>query len=380
LNSQKRKNNDSLPSSYLPQMSTKRKLSRDTTTNNITEPSAGEFLSRVRLAFQTKAFLPHSLFVGGHAQTLAAYAWPHRFRFQPTSDQERLFEVEPGVRVLAHCRWQDDRLNHPTLLLWHGIEGSTASGYMPSTAAKAFRVGFNIVRVNLRNCGGTEHLTPTLYHAGLSGDLRAIVAELIERDGLQRLFLAGFSLGGNMALKCAGEYGVEPPPQLLGVCAISPSVDPAASVASIMLSSNWIYHQDFVRRLRRRIHTKHKLFPELYDLNHISKVRTLRDFDECYTAKAHGFVNADDYYAKSGSLNLIAQIRIPTLILHSEDDPFIPFAPLRHPVVSQNPYVLLVATKRGGHVAFVSRKQDGEDRFWAENRVVEFCRLANESF
>src|ERR1700730_13086547 len=361
-------------------MSTERKLSRNTTTEKITESGAREFLSRVGHVFQTKPFQPHRLFAGGHAQTLAAYAWPHRYRFEPASDEERLFEVEPGVRVLAHCRWQPKPTKHPTLVLWHGIEGSTASGYMPSTADKAFRAGFNVVRVNLRNCGGTEHLTHTLYHAGLSGDLRAVVTELIELNGLTRLFMLGFSLGGNMVLKGAGEYGADPPPQLLGVCAISPSVDPAASVAAIMLPSNWIYHRDFVRRLCKKVYTKHKLFPELYDISKISQVRTLRDFDEHYTSKAHGFAGADDYYRKSGSLNVIDRIRIPTLILHAEDDPFIPFAPLLHPSVSQNPYVLLVAPRRGGHVAFVSRKKDHEDRFWGENRVVEFCRMADESF
>lgn len=361
-------------------MSTERKLSRDTTTQHISETAAREFLARVSSAFQTKPFQPHPLFVGGHAQTLAAYAWPYRYRFKPEADEERLFEVAAGVRVLAHCRWQEQRLDHPTLVLWHGIEGSTASGYMPSTAAKAFRAGFNVVRVNLRNCGGTEHMTHTLYHAGLSEDLRAVITELIEHDKLPALFMAGFSLGGNMALKCAGEYGDDPPPQLLGVCAISPSVDPAASVASIMQRSNWIYHRDFVRRLCGKIRMKHKLFPELYDISGIDQIRTLRDFDETYTSKAHGFAGADDYYQKSASLNVIDKIRIPTLILHAEDDPFIPFAPLRHPAVKQNPYLLLVATKRGGHVAFVARKRDYEDRFWAENRVVEFCRLANDSF
>src|SRR5258708_20620806 len=122
---------------------------------------------------------------------------------------------------------------------------------MLAIAHKAFRAGFNVVRVNLRNCGGTEHLTPTLYHGGLSEDLRAVTSELIERDGLQRLFLIGYSLGGNMVLKLAGEYGAEPPAAVLGVCAVSPAVDLTASVKAIMLRSNWLYHLDFVRRLRR---------------------------------------------------------------------------------------------------------------------------------
>src|SRR6267142_566596 len=282
-------------------MSTETSVRRHATKERISEHAAREFLSRVSRAFQAKTFQPHRLFGGSHAQTLAAYAWPRRHRYQAV-DEERLFEIEANVRVLAHCRWQTKTLDHPTILIWHGIEGSTASVYMLSTAAKAFRAGFNVVRVNLRNCGGTEHLTPTLYHGGLSSDLRVVLNELIERDRLTRIFLVGFSLGGNMALKCAGEYGADPPPQLLGVCAVSPSVDLKASVAAIMLRSNWIYHRDFVRRLRRRIYVKHKLYPELYDVTQVRLVRTLREFDEHYTAKAHGFAGADDYYEKGSSL------------------------------------------------------------------------------
>lgn len=359
-------------------MSTERKLSPDSTTAPISEPAAREFLERISSRFQTTPFYAHRLFSGGHAQTLAAFAWPHRYRFAPAADEERLIAVTPDTRVLAHCRWQPERNAHPTLVLWHGMEGSTASGYMPSTAAKAFRAGFNVIRVNLRNCGGTEHLTPTLYHAGMSEDLRAVISELIERDGLPRIFIAGFSLSGNMVLKCAGEYGDNPPRQLLGVCAISPSVDPAVSVAAIMLRSNWLYHRDFLQRMRARIHRKHKLFPTLFDLNRIDRVRTLRDFDENFTAPVHGFAGADDYYQRASCLPVIDRIRVPTLLIHAKDDPFIPFAPLRHPSVAENPYLLLVATERGGHVAFISRNK--EDRFWSESRLVEFCKLANETF
>lgn len=367
---------------------------------------ARAFLARVSLAFVTKRFKPHRVFRNGHAQTLAAYAWPRGFRFYSERDEERFFEVEPGVKVMAHCRWQTKREQHPTMVVWHGIEGSTGSNYMLAMAEKASRSGFNIIRVNLRNCGGTEHLTPTLYHGGLSADLRAVVKELIEKDQIAKMVLVGFSLGGNMVLKLAGEYGDEAPPELLGVCAVSPSVDLTASTELILKRSNWIYQQDFVRRLKNRIRTKHELYPELYDITGLEQVRTLKQFDERFTAPAHGFADADDYYYRSSSLRVIARIRIPTLIIHAEDDPFIPFAPLRDPAVANNPYLLLLGTVEGGHVAFISAKparskaatdnhrdQSGtpqmvngsdnsalvaEDRFWAENRVVEFCRLALE--
>jgi len=338
------------------------------------------FLAGAAATFAQKSFEPHPLFTGGHAQTLAAYAWPRRYRFRRRpEDEERIFEIESDVKVLAHCRWQQDRRQQSTIVLWHGIEGSTASIYMIAMADKAFRAGFNVVRVNFRNCGGTEHLTPTLYHGGMSSDLRAVIRELIERDGLKHIFPIGFSLGGNLVLKLAGEYGNSPPSEVAAVCAVSPSVDLQASTDLILAGRNWIYHQDFVRRLKRRIRTKHKLFPNLYDLSSLPRVRTIRDFDQQYTAAAHGFASAEDYYYKSSSVRVIEQIRLPTLIIHAHDDPFIPFTPLRDEVVAANPYILLLAPDRGGHVAFISARRNGEDRFWAENRAVEFCELALEA-
>jgi len=321
---------------------------------------------------KSQAFVPHRVFQGGDTQTLAAYLWPLRPRDR-TGDEERLFQVEPGSQVLARCRWQLNRAEHPTIVMWHGMEGSTASAYMVSTAEKAFRDGFNVVRVNFRNCGGTEHLSPTLYHGGLSGDLRVVIDELIARDGLARIFIAGFSLGGNMVLKLAGEYGDNPPPEVKAVCTVSPSINMRASCDLLMRPRNWIYQQDFLRRLRWRIRVKEKLFPDLYDSNGLRRLRSIEQFDDRYIAPMFGFESTDDYYAKASSLPVIRRIRIPTLMIHSQDDPFIPFRPLRDPSIAANPYVLLIAPEHGGHVAFMSAKSGNEDRFWAENRLVEVC-------
>ena len=327
--------------------------------------------------FARKPFQPHRIFSGAHAQTLAAYAWPRPYRFNSPKDEQRLFEVEPGVKVLADCRWQNPRKQHATVVLWHGIEGSTSSVYMIATADKAFRAGFNVVRVNFRNCGGTEHLTPTLYHGGLSSDVRAVSNELFEHDGLDRIIPIGFSLGGNYVLKFAAEYDTNPPSHIKAVCAVSPSVNLRSSSDLIGHRSNRIYERNFVSRLKRRMVAKHKLYPEQYNLSKLSTVRTLREFDECFTAPAHGFADADDYYQRTSSIHMIARIHIPTLIIHAHDDPFIPFAPLACPEVKENPHILLVDTPKGGHVAFVSNDRNGdEDRFWAENRAVEFCKLA----
>lgn len=356
----------------------------ETTNQNASPPRAEDEtrapLESISRQLEKRAFRPHPLFVKGHAQTLAGYAWPRRFGLRSLySDEERLFEVEPGVLLLAHCRWHEERLQHPTMLLAHGLEGSSASVYMLGTAAKAFAAGFNVVRLNHRNCGGTEHLTPTLYHSGMTGDLLAVIREMIERDGLKSIFLVGFSMSGNMALKLAGEGAGRLPRELSAVCAVSPSVDLSASAEAIEQPSNRLYMRSFMRSLRRRIRHKQRLYPELYDVTDLHLVRSIRDFDNRFTAAQGGFSDADDYYARASALPLLGSIRLPTLIIHAQDDPFIPFAPLLHPSVKENPYLLLLAPQNGGHVGFVAAEADGEDRFWAENRVVEFCKLLDEA-
>jgi predicted alpha/beta-fold hydrolase len=356
----------------------------DVTNPNQTSRNANEvrdFFADVKKKFGARPFRPHRSFAGAHAQTLAAYAWPRRRRLSVTvvNDEQRLFDVDDGVQVLAQCRWQKDRNEHGSVVIWHGMEGSTDSVYMWSTADKAFRAGFNVIRVNYRNCGNTEHLTPTIYHGGMSADLAAVIDELI-REGLKRIYPVGFSLGGNMVLKLAGEYGGNAPAEVIATCVVSPSVDLGASSKLISKGSNWLYHRNFVRSMKARIRKKKLLYPELYDITKLDQVKTILDFDELFTSRANGFADAEDYYSKASSARLVDQIRIPTLIIHAEDDPFIPFEPLHESSFTQNPFLLMVKTERGGHVAFLGEANDAEDRFWAENRVVEFCQLSENYF
>ena len=335
-------------------------------------------LQDIARALERRPFTPHRLFRGGHAQTLrGALRWPRRLRMlrEYVSAEERLFDIEPDVRLLAHCRWQTRRQERPTIVLVHGLEGSSSSGYMLGTGRKAFRAGFNVVRLNVRNCGGTESLTPTLYHSGMSGDILRVFTELSERDRLPEIYLAGFSLGGNLVLKLAGELGADSPPALAGVVAVSPSLDLSACADAIERPQNRIYQWSFIRSLRRTLKRKHKLYPHLYDLSRLPEMRTIRQFDDFYTAPHGGFRDAADYYARSSAVALAPRIRVPTLIIHAQDDPFTPFTPLSHAAVGDNPNVLLLTPPRGGHVAFVGSARRGEDRFWAENRVVQFCAL-----
>lgn len=324
-----------------------------------------------------KLFHPHSIFRNSHAQTLAGWAWPRRLSAPP--DALRLFKVEPDVRLLARCRWHENRTHRATVILVHGLGGSCDGSYVRGAADLAYRAGTNVVRLNQRNCGGTEHLTPTLYHSGMSGDLTAVIRELAERDGLPNILVAGFSMGGNLALKMAGEMGENAPAELMGVCAISPALDLSETARKLELPSNRLYQWHFVHGLRRLVQRKKEIYPELYDLRELDLLRTVRDFDELYTAPHGGFAGAEDYYYRASAIRCISQVRVPTLVIHAQDDPFVPVEPLRRQEVSNNPNLTTVTPTHGGHVAFVSAER--QERFWAEERIVDFLNhLSGRAF
>jgi len=335
-------------------------------------------LGEVARVFAAKPFRPHRLARRGHAQTVFGSLRPlrrglldERRHYEP-----RLVEVEPGARVLLHCRWQAERRSAPTLVILHGLEGSTESPYVLGTGQKAFRAGFNVVAVNMRTCGGTEHLTPTLYHSGLTGDIDRVVRELSEAEGLPRVYVAGYSMSGNMVLKLAADYGAQAPAALRGVAAVSPSVDLDACAREIERRANRVYLASFMRGLRGRMRRKAALHPERYDVRGLRRVRTIRQFDERFTAPHAGYRDASDYYARASSLPHIGRIRTPALVLHAEDDPIIPGHSFRDASFAANPDVLLVVTPAGGHVGFLADAAGTDpDRRWAESRVVEFFGL-----
>jgi uncharacterized protein len=315
-------------------------------------------------------FEPHPLLRNPHAQTLAATFLPRRFPRLPQS-VPRDFETEPGTHIRGECHWQAVPRERPTLVLVHGLEGSSASGYMFGLAERAFAMGWNAVRLNQRNCGGTESLTPTLYNSGLSGDYRAVLLELIEQDGLPEVFFAGYSMGGNLVLKMAGELAKAAPRQLRGVAGVCPTVDLAVCADAIALPGNFIYEDHFVRNLKKRMRRKAMLFPGKFDLRPLARVKTVREFDDVITARYCGFRDAEDYYFRSSALRVAGEIRVPALIVTAQDDPFVPFASFSNSLLANNAHIRLVAPAQGGHCAFVSRYR-GDARFWAEARVMEF--------
>ena len=316
-------------------------------------------------------FIPHRLFRGGHVQTIASFFLSRRIDLPPS--EERRIEVEPGVKILCHCHWQPQRENALTVIIVHGLEGSSDSEYMHGIAAKGMAAGMNVVRMNQRNCGGTDAFSPTLYHSGRSADIAAVAQHLIEHDRVSRFALAGFSMGGNLVLKLAGEWGREAPPQFKAVAAVCPAVDLAASADSLHEPQNRIYEHYFMWKLRRRFRDKAQHFPQIFDAGRLRGLKTLREFDDKVTAYYSGFKGASDYYARAAATNVIDKIAVPALILHAANDPFIRILPETRSKILANPNITFVETRDGGHCSFLSER-DGDDGRWAERRILQFVR------
>lgn len=340
--------------------------------------SLNSSLDPIAQRLSIRPFIPPAMLRNGHAMTILGSKRPRRFSILDHPAERREFQTEDHTHVVAYCHWQNDRQRCPAVLIIHGLEGSAEANYVLGAASKAFAAGFNVLRYNVRGCGGTLHLTPTLYHSGLTVDLHYVVRELIEHDELPGLFLIGFSMGGNQALKFAGELGEDAPEQLLGICAISPPIDLEACSRAIARRENWIYEIRFLLSLQKTMREKNRLFPGAFDLNRIKGVQHLWEWDDAMQPY-NGFRDALDYYAHASSLPFIPRIQVPTLILHAQDDPFIPFEAFTDPALQTNKSVLLMLTRHGGHVAFCGRRQLDEDRAWAENRAVEFCKLLSQS-
>lgn len=305
--------------------------------------------------------------------TLIPRWWPRGTAPPTMPTQQRIFQITPETGLLTKCHWQPNPRNKPTVLLIHGLEGCTESHYMVGLAHKVWGKGWNCIRINQRNCGDSEHLTPTLYHNGLSQDYQQIIHEITEQDTCQQIWLIGYSMGGNLTLKLAGEIG-STVPALRGVAAVSPNIQPAACVQALQRPSNWIYHQHFLRNLKAKLRRKDRLYPGKWNLSQLPTIQTMWEFDNAYTAPDGGYRDAPDYYDKTAAENVIHSITIPTLIITAQDDPFIPYSMFDIQSLKENNCIQLLGSKHGGHCGFFQKHHAGEDRFWAENRIVDWIQ------
>ncbi len=302
-----------------------------------------------------------------HLQTVAGHYWrlPRGERQYP--EERRLFPTEPRVQVsVLTGRPAGEAAGE--IVMVHGLEGSAESNYMQRLAAAAVAAGFAAHRFNMRTCGGTERLCDTLYHAGLTGDLLAVLRAL-RAEGRAPAFLAGFSLGGNVVLKLAGELGEGAPELIRGVAAISTPLDLEACARRIAEPSNRLYELRFVRRMSERLRATGR-----YSRSDFAGLRSVMAIDDRITAPSFGFGNAVNYYRTQSAFGYLHAIRVPVLLIQAKDDIFVPFEIFERPALRSNPRIELLATEHGGHLGFLGR---APERFWADAAIIEWIIAQN---
>jgi len=331
-------------------------------------------------------FEPIPILRNPHVQTIAGNFWCREPFVLVAEVESVVVDAADGSRVLCHCHWQPEavRARRLTILLVHGLEGSSDSRYVLGITASAWAAGCNVVRMNMRNCGGTDAWTPSLYHSGMSADVGVVLEHFRAKYDLERMAMAGYSMGGNLVLKLAGELGTAAPEWLLAAVGVSPAADLAPSADALHELQNRIYEFRFLRNLMKRFRQKATLFPERYEDGEVGPVRSIREFDDRITARFSGFDGADDYYFRASAARVVSRIAIPTLVIHSVDDPFIRLTAETRRAMEANPAITLVETAYGGHCAFLARmragsrvgKPGGDERHWAEATLLRFLLAA----
>jgi uncharacterized protein len=323
---------------------------------------------------QVKPFFP--LLPNPDMATIAANFWPRRLDEVRYPVEAKLFSSEADVRVLVHV--QRPRVETPRgeVVLVHGLEGSSGSGYMRSLAQALLEEGWVVHRTNIRTCGGTEFLCNTLYHAGLTTDLFAYLMDL-DRQRRTPIHLVGFSLGGNQALKLAGEMGESARRVLAGVCAVSAPIDLRACCLSLEERRNRVYQYWYTSHMLRRLRLRKKVLGDAIPWDGVTPLETLYEIDDKVTGPAFGFDGAEHYYQTQSAQGFLDRIAVPCLLIQAKDDPMIPFKVFDHPGVHNNSNIELLAAERGGHIGFIARNRP---RFWLDGVIPNwFDRIGNKS-
>jgi predicted alpha/beta-fold hydrolase len=320
---------------------------------------------------KVKPFSP--LLPNPHLATIAANFWPRRFEEWRYPVEAKLFHTEPNVRILVHVQRPRTEKPKGDVILVHGLEGSSNSGYMRSLAQTLLEDGWIVHRTNIRTCGGTEFLCETLYHAGLTTDLFAYLMEL-DRQRRTPAYLIGFSLGGNQVLKLAGEMGDSARRVLAGVGAISTPIDLRACCLSLEEPRNRIYQYWFTTHMVQRLKARKKLLGEKIPWEGVEKLKSVYKIDDRITGPAFGFDGADHYYQTQSAQNYVGRITIPCLIVQAKDDPLIPFDLFQQRAVRENRHIRLLATERGGHLGFVARNSP---RIWVDGAVRDWLNRSD---
>lgn len=314
-------------------------------------------------------YLPPLPFRSCHVQTI----YPTLFRPLPDTQPCRERIATPDGDFLD-IDWHGSRRGRPAGLavISHGLEGSSRKKYPLGMARHLSRLGWDVICLNFRGCSGEPNLLPRFYHSGVTDDLHTVLTHGLRSGGYPVAALVGFSMGGNQVLKYLGEDPGKVPAEVKGAVVFSVPCDLAASSRRLEKVQNSLYMRYFMRGLRQKIRTKAAMFPGLLEISELDGMRKFFPFDDRFTAPIHGFRDAADYYARSSSKQFLAHIRVPTLLVQAEDDPFLDIScyPLRE--AELNSMLHLEIPRYGGHVGFVRRNR--ENVYWSEERAGRFLR------
>jgi predicted alpha/beta-fold hydrolase len=309
-------------------------------------------------------YTPPLLFKNRHLHTI----YPSLFRNVRgvSFTRERIDTPDGDFLDLDWSRVGSDKI----IMAVHGLEGSSRSGYIPGILKTFNRRGWDGVAMNLRGCSGEPNRLLRFYHAGATEDLDTAVQHVLDRNSYTQLALAGFSIGGNLTLKYLGERGTDLPHQITKAAAISTPCDLKSCAWKLSEASNQLYLKNFLWGFRRKIRAKKQIMPDKIHDHNFHTIKTLKDYDDRYTAPIHGFADAEDYWAKCHCKQFLADIRVPTLLINALDDPFLTEESYPYDEAEQNPDLFLETPSFGGHVGFVALNSDAE--YWHETRVTSF--------
>lgn len=317
------------------------------------------------------SFRPHPLVRGGHLQTIVGAYLPHPARLQGTVNHQ--IPLPDGDRLILHDdappSWtQGNRV----VLLVHGLGGCHESPYCLRLAQKLHQHGIRSFRLDLRGCGAGYALARHPGHAGRSEDARAAIEMIASLCPGSPVSAIGYSMGGNIVLKLAGECGAQPPGGLDRVAAVCPPIDLSYCSQNMTRGLNWIYDQTFIRSLTQLVERRRRELPELAaDLGPlVPPPRRLFEFDDRFTAPRSGYSGAAEYYARCSSAPLLHCIDLPTLIITAADDPLIPVEMFER--AERSTAVALHIAESGGHLGFVARRGVDPDRRWLDWRLLEW--------
>lgn len=322
----------------------------------------------------TTPFVPAWWIRGPHAQTLwgklaRTTSLPSTGRMErwdtPDDDFVDLYRVPAPASAATSA---------PHLVVLHGLEGTLRSHYARGIFQRAVAAGWAVDFLLFRGCGAEPNRAPRFYHSGETGDLAFVIRRIVTEYPAAPIFLAGYSLGGNVLLKWLGEQGAGITPEIRAAAAVSVPYDLERGARYINQGFSKVYERHFLRTLKAKASAKLLRFPELFDPSALAATTTIVGFDDAVTAPVHGFASAHDYYARSSSLHFLSRIQLPTLLISAYDDPFLPADVLERvaTIAHANPALRSMFSPHGGHVGFVSGSIPGRPRYFSEDQLMSF--------